>query len=295
MAKKNKAREWFDTIVWGGLIAIAFRSFLLEPFNIPSGSMIPTLQVGDHIFVQKWDYGYSRNSFPFGSWRMWDGRFLTRGHDAQVGDVVVFRKPDSTLDYVKRLVARGGDTVQMIGGRLHINGRQIERKNPRPYIIANISRDLRSAGWSQVDGDGTITLIKNNQVFINNQPADFGYTIEYKSSGTCRGNPYECFVIRGTEWTEVLPNGKEHSIVEINDNSQYDNTPLIKVPEGQYFFMGDDRDLSSDSRAWGFVPRDNLLGRVWFVWYSHNYYSPLLAVWNWGPKMRWTRFGMGIN
>ena len=73
---KNVAREWFNTLFYGALIAIVFRSFLLEPFNIPSGSMIPTLHIGDHIFVEKWAYGYSRYSFPFGSWKMWNGRFL---------------------------------------------------------------------------------------------------------------------------------------------------------------------------------------------------------------------------
>ena len=84
---KNTAREWFNTIFYGGLIAIIFRSLLLEPFNIPSGSMIPTLHVGDHIFVEKWSYGYSRYSFPFGSWKLWNGRFFAR--EPNVGDVIV--------------------------------------------------------------------------------------------------------------------------------------------------------------------------------------------------------------
>ena len=75
---KNVAREWFNTIFYGALIAIIFRSFLLEPFNIPSGSMIPTLHVGDHIFVTKWSYGYSRYSFPFGSWKLWNCYFSAK-------------------------------------------------------------------------------------------------------------------------------------------------------------------------------------------------------------------------
>ena len=297
MKKKytNTAREWINTLVWAGLIAIIFRSFLLEPFNIPSGSMIPTLQVGDHIFVQKWSYGYSRNSFPFGSWNMWDGRFFAT--EPKTGDVIVFRKPNDTIEYVKRLIGQPGDKIQMVGGRLYINGQQVMRENPRPYIIANLSKSLRDAGFQRAGADGKIMVIKGNKIYIDNHPAPFNYTIEYKSASLCERAPWECMVIDATEWTEILPNGARHSIVEISDDQEYDNTPMFTVPDGHYFMMGDDRDMSRDSRARevGFIPRDNLLGKVWFVWYSHNYYAPLLMVWTWLDKMRWDRFGMGIN
>ena len=107
---KNVAREWFNTIFYGALIAIIFRSLLLEPFNIPSGSMIPTLHVGDHIFVTKWSYGYSRYSFPFGSWKLWNGRFWAT--EPEVGDVIVFRNPiNESQDYVKRLIGKPGDKI----------------------------------------------------------------------------------------------------------------------------------------------------------------------------------------
>ena len=144
--KHNAAREWFDTIFYGGLIAIIFRSLLLEPFNIPSGSMIPSLHVGDHIFVQKWAYGYSRYSFPFGSWNLWHGRFFTP-HEPRVGDIIVFRKPDNSVDYVKRLIGKPGDTIQMQSGRLYINGEMVERTNPRPYIVATLPKSMRSVGY----------------------------------------------------------------------------------------------------------------------------------------------------
>ena len=99
-----------------------------------------------------------------------------------------------------------------------------------------------------------------------------------------------------TEYDETLPNGVKHSIIELSDNAPLDNTPLYTVPAGHFFFMGDDRDNSADSRAHvGFVPRDNVLGRAWFIWYSHNYYAPMIAFWTWGSKMRWGRFGMGID
>lgn len=290
-SKNSIAKEWFNTIFYGGLIAILFRSFLFEPFNIPSGSMIPTLEVGDHIFVQKWAYGYSRYSFPFGSWRVWNGRFFN-SKKPKVGDVIVFRNPkDESLDFVKRLVAVGGDTVQMIGGRLYINGKQIVRENPRPYIMATLRKSIRSVGYYKDN-----ISIKGNKIWMDNKPFDFNYTIEYKDDSFCNMYTGACSVIMATEYDEILSNGVKHSIIEISDSDIYDNTPLITVPENHYFFMGDDRDNSSDSRAnLGTVPYDNILGKVWFVWYSHNYYAPLLAVWTYLDKIRFERFGLGIK
>ena len=287
---KNTAREWFDTLFYGVLIAIVFRSLLLEPFNIPSGSMIPTLHIGDHIFVQKWSYGYSRYSFPFGSWKLWNGRFFKS--EPKIGDVIVFRNPiNESQDYVKRLIGKPGDTIQMIDGRLHINGKMVERTNPRPYVVAVLPRSLRSIGYYNEN-----MVIKGNKIFVDNSPAVFDYTIEYKSDKDCRMYNGMCGVFHATEYTEILPNGVEHSIIEMSDKEHLDNTPVFTVPEKHLFFMGDNRDNSNDSRAdVGFVPMDNVLGRVWFVWYSHNYAAPLLAVWNWGAKLRWNRFGMGIK
>ncbi|MBQ2859320.1 MAG: signal peptidase I [Alphaproteobacteria bacterium] len=287
---KNVAREWFNTIFYGALIAIVFRSFLLEPFNIPSGSMIPTLHVGDHIFVEKWAYGYSRYSFPFGSWKMWDGRFWAT--EPEIGDVIVFRNPiNEHQDYVKRLIGKPGDKIQMIDGRLHINGTMVPRENPRPYIVAMLPKSMRSVGYYRDN-----MSIKGNKIWIDNEPADFNYTIEYKPDDFCHMYNGACGVFSATEYTETLPNGVSHSIIEMADNAHFDNTELFTVPENHYFFMGDNRDNSGDSRGdVGFVPRDNVLGNVWFIWYSHNYYAPMLAIWNWGNKMRWDRFGMGID
>ena len=239
----NAAREWFDTIFYGGLIAIAFRSILLEPFNIPSGSMIPSLHVGDHIFVQKWTYGYSRYSFPFGSWKLWNGRFFAR-HEPKTGDIIVFRKPDANVEYVKRLIGTPGDTIQMKSGRLYINGKMVERKNPRPYIIANLPKSMRGVGYYHDN-----MSIKGNHIWIDNKPAPFNYTIEYKSDRICQSSPYECGVFNATEYTEVLPNGVEHSIIEMSDNAPLDNTEVFTVPEKHLFFMGDNRKISHDSRA----------------------------------------------
>lgn len=286
----NAVREWFNTIFYGALIAIIFRSFLLEPFNIPSGSMIPTLHVGDHIFVEKWTYGYSRYSFPFGSWHLWNGRFLAT--EPKVGDVIVFRNPvNESQDFVKRLVGLPGDKIQMKDGRLYINDKIVKRENPRKYIMAVLPKSIRSVGFFRDN-----MAIKGNKIWIDNEPATFNYTIEYKPDSYCKMMAGLCGVFDATEYTETLPNGVKHNIIEMTDNAPYDNTPQYTVPDGHFFFMGDDRDNSADSRAEvGFVPRDNILGRVWFIWYSHNYYSPMFMIWNWGSKMRWNRIGTGIK
>ena len=289
----NTAREWFNTIFYGGLIAILFRSLLLEPFNIPSGSMIPTLHVGDHIFVQKWVYGYSRYSFPFGSWNLWDGRFWAP-HEPNTGDIIVFRRPGGNVEFVKRLIGQPGDKIQMKNGRLYINDKMVERKNPRPYIVANISepgdKTQMKNGRLYINDKMVELRITRNKILVDNEPANFNYTITYN----CESNPeVPCGVYEATEYTEVLPNGVEHSILEMTDMGEADNTAEYIVPENHYFFMGDNRDHSRDSRFpdVSYVNRDNVLGNVWFIWYSHNYYSPIIAIWNWGSKMRWDRFG----
>ena len=287
---KNRLREWFDTLFYGILIAVVFRSLFLEPFNIPSGSMIPTLHIGDHIFITKWSYGYSRYSFPFGSWHLWNGRIFKSM--PKVGDVIVFRNPkNESLDYVKRLIGLPGDTIQMREGRLYINGEMVERRDPRPYVVAVLPRSLRGTGYYYEN-----MQVRGNKILVDGAPADFNYTIEYRADHICRTTPGLCGVFPATEYTEVLPNGTEHSIIEYTDNGPMDNTMEYLVPENHLFFMGDNRDNSNDSRAdVGFVPVDNVLGRVWFVWYSHNYASPMVAFWNWNAKMRWNRFGKGIN
>jgi signal peptidase I len=109
------------------IIALVIRTFLFQPFNIPSGSMIPTLLVGDYLFVSKYSYGYTHYSFPF-SPRIFNGRVL--GGTLKRGDVVVFRLPkDDSIDYIKRVIGFPGDKIQMIDGVLNINGEPIKREH----------------------------------------------------------------------------------------------------------------------------------------------------------------------
>lgn len=124
--------EGVKTIVYALLIALVIRTFLFQPFNIPSSSMVDTLLIGDYLFVSKYTYGYSKHSFPY-SLGPFDGRILEGMPER--GDVIVFRKPsDTSVDYIKRLVGLPGDRIQMIGGVLHINGQAVKMERVEDFV-----------------------------------------------------------------------------------------------------------------------------------------------------------------
>jgi signal peptidase I len=201
------------------LSPLLIRTFLFQPFNIPAGSMKPTLLVGDYIFVSKYSYGYNRFSFPFSPpLALISGRVFAS--EPERGDVVVFRLPkDPSTDYVKRVVGLPGDRIQMINGVLHINGTPVRRERIEDFV--------------ETDDNGREVHIK--------------------------------------QWRETLPNGVSHSTLDMVENGFYDNTKEYRVPAGHYFMMGDNRDNSSDSRvenAVGYVPAENLVGRVQIMFWS---------------------------
>src|ERR1700742_3017342 len=125
---RRQSNAWVEnlkTIVYAGLIAVGVRTVAFEPFNIPSGSMIPTLLIGDFLFVAKYAYGYSRHSLPF-SLPLIPGRIFF--HEPERGDVIVFKLPsDGKTDYIKRLIGLPGDHIQVLGGILQINGVPVQR------------------------------------------------------------------------------------------------------------------------------------------------------------------------
>jgi signal peptidase I len=128
--------ELAKTVIYAGLIAVVIRTFLFQPFNIPSASMEATLLVGDYLFVEKFSYGYSRYTFPFGGWPFGDGmqgRFLE--HKPQRGDVVVFKFPqDNSTDFIKRLIGVPGDKVQVRNSLLYLNGQLVPRTRVEDYV-----------------------------------------------------------------------------------------------------------------------------------------------------------------
>jgi signal peptidase I len=131
--KENQFVELVKLLFHAALIALVIRTFLFQPFNIPSGSMKATLLVGDYLFVSKYSYGYSRYSLPFINPSSFRGRII--GSEPERGDIVVFRLPaDDTTDYIKRVIGLPGDKIQVINGQLHINGAPVQRTQIDDFI-----------------------------------------------------------------------------------------------------------------------------------------------------------------
>jgi signal peptidase I len=238
-------RENVKTIVYAGLIAVFIRTFLFEPFNIPSGSMIPTLLVGDYLFVEKYSYGYSRYSFPF-SPDLFPGRIF--GSVPRRGDVMVFRyPPDPSIDYIKRVIGLPGDTVQVQKGQLYVNGNEVPRAPHGTFV----------------DDESGIGMMLR----------------EYKETlpPSGHGNPVV------------------HEILKATDEGEANNTGVYKVPPGELFVMGDNRDNSADSRFWGYVPMQNLVGKAELIFFSIDARYPWWEVWEWPFEIRWNRIGMVIH
>jgi signal peptidase I len=162
--------ETVRVIVHALIIALVIRTFLFQPFNIPSGSMERTLLVGDYLFVSKFSYGFSHYSLPF-SPPLFSGRIWSA--EPQRGDVVVFRLPkDDSIDYIKRVVGLPGDRIQMINGLLHINGEPVKRERIEDFVADENGRTERIRRWHETlpNGVSYVTLELTQQGLLDNTP-----------------------------------------------------------------------------------------------------------------------------
>jgi signal peptidase I len=238
--KIEKKEGFFKTFLWALFCAIILRSFLFEPFHIPSSSMYPNLLIGDYIFVNKYAYGYSRYSFPLGL-NLFEGRIFKS--TPQRGDVVVFRLPSQpSINYVKRLIGLPGDNIQMRDGVLFINDKEVIKT---------------------FDGDALEVEINKKSAF--------------------------------QKYSEILPNGKKINTYN-REMTPQDNTGIYSVPAGHYFFMGDNRDDSQDSRFLnfvGYVPEQNLVGRASIIFFSNP--NSIFELFAWIKTIRTERIGKNLN
>ncbi|MDO8333955.1 MAG: signal peptidase I [Nitrosomonas sp.] len=206
------------------LIVFSLRSFVIEPFKIPSGSMIPTLLVGDFILVNKYTYGIR---LPVINKKILDI------NEPKRGDVLVFRYPeDPSIDYIKRIVGLPGDTITYHNKQLIVNGEAIRTEYEGDYKYVE-------SGFGYIYSDRYSEYLnqESNSILINQD-------------------------VKGIQFANVRQ-------FEFRENCKYHRTGFTcEVPAGNYFTLGDNRDSSSDSRYWGFVPEKNIVGKAFMIWWN---------------------------
>ncbi len=244
MFNKKFFIENFKTLFYALIIAIIIRSFLIQPFYIPSSSMEPNLLVGDRIFVTKYSYGYSKHSFPFSPPILKKRLFHS---EPSRGDVVVFKTPaDNRTDYIKRLIGLPGDQIQFIDSNLYVNNSEVLK--------------------SRVSVDDEIYCGKKK--------------------------------IKVFTFEELLPNKKKYISVYMKDYT-FKDSDLFRVPDDHYFFLGDNRDCSKDSRfltSVGYVHKNNLVGKAQFIFFSSDKSKgSIFSFWKWNESIRISRFFKKIN
>lgn len=285
---KSKSREFFDALVYAAVVAFIIKIFLFEAFRIPTGSMQNTLWVGDFLLVTKFTYGATTpRNIPFTDIRIPFVK-LPGFHEPEKGDIIVFDFPGErdevqskeVVNYIKRCVAVAGDTVFIQGKKLYINGELFP--NPpnalfdnmnRPQSFANPRMFPKGAGWNE-DWYGPLRVPKKED------------KIKIDSSNF---EMWKTFVMR-----------EGHSISMSSDKKVLvDNAEL---PGGEYtvekdylFMMGDNRNNSLDSRYWGFLPVDNVVGKAFIIYWSWDPSISFAQIFDLLGTVRWERIGQFIK
>jgi signal peptidase I len=270
-AASKPGTDWWGelrAIFWLILAVLAFHSFIAKPFYIPSESMMPGLLKGDRLVVSKYPYGWSWVSPSFHILPRIEGRLF--GRMPQRGDIVILTPPGKTSDYIKRVIGLPGDTLEMVGGTLYINGKEVKREPRAPALVevdANVPCDSDlQFGDHRVEGaDGKLL---------------------------CR-----LPVMR-----ETLPNGRSYDTIDMGYDPRVDDFARITVPPGHVWVMGDNRDKSADSRVpasseglGGPVPWENIGGRAEFITFSLDGSSHYLNPISWITAMRGGRAGTSLR
>ena len=272
----EKARERRGSALWRevkgmGLVllaVLAFHSFIAKPFYIPSESMMPVLLKGDRLVVTKYPYGWSFVS-PTIPNPAAIGRSLVLGHLPERGDIVIVTPPGQNEDYIKRVIGLPGDTVEVRGGRLILNGRPVRSEVRPPAIIP-------------VDANAPCDPFQFPGALVRSERGD-----------TCR-----LPLVR-----ETLPNGVTYDTIDLG-RSPGDDFPAVRVPADHLFLMGDNRDRSADSRfalgapdngLGGPVPWENIGGRAEFITFSLDGTTQMLSPATWVDAFRPGRAGDSLR
>jgi signal peptidase I len=254
-------------LLWVLLAVLAFHSFVAKPFYIPSESMMPALLKGDRLVVSKYPYGWSWVSPSFHVLPHWQGRLF--GHMPKRGDIVIVTPPQSSEDYIKRVIGLPGDTVEMRDGRLILNGKMVKWEK-RPDDMVPVDANVPCG----IEFPGRLVETSNGKSY-------------------CR-----LPIVR-----ETLPNGVEYDTIDLGPTIG-DNYGPIKVPAGRVFLMGDNRDRSADSRfpagypengLGGPVPWENIGGRAEFITFSLDGTTELWNPLSWFEALRGDRAGTSLR
>ncbi len=239
--------ETIKVILQALAIALVVRTFFFQPFNIPTGSLIPTLLVGDYLFVSKYAYGYSKHSFPF-SPNLFSGRVL--GSEPKRGDIAVFKLPrDGSTDYIKRVIGLPGDKVQLIKGRLYINGQAAERERAPDFVTKGaFGRDVATPAYFEtLPGSPGQPPVRH---MIIEREGDSGF-------------------LDNTDVFEVPP-GNYFMMGDNRDNSTDSRVPASEGGVGP-------------------VPFENFVGRAEIIFFSVQEDEAAWQFWKWPWTVRWGR------